>query len=151
MSTSINSEPGEECAVKHVDWGMDWANVTFPVMDLWAFKKRTAWRERSLMGSNNVLMMAFEVLAGNCCFCPWWRLPRQVIASEWLGETGNSAPWATSGIRQCLLEEGHCSDRWGQRNRGVRPSGKVKSGEQEGFRRDWIQVLYLLPPSNRWQ
>lgn len=66
-------------------------------------------------------------------------VPRQwVIAPEWLGETGNSAPWATSGIRQCLLEEGHCSDRWGQRNRGVRQSGKVKSGEQEGFRRDWI-------------
>jgi len=78
-------------------------------------------------------------------------VPRQgVIASEWLGETGNSTPWATSGIRQCLLEEGHCSDRWGQRSRGVRQSGKVKSGEQEGFRRDWIQVLYLLPPSNRW-
>lgn len=30
MSTSVNSEPGEECAVNHVDWGMDWANVTFP-------------------------------------------------------------------------------------------------------------------------
>lgn len=29
MSTSVNSEPGEECAVNHADWGMDWANVTF--------------------------------------------------------------------------------------------------------------------------
>ena len=57
-----------------------------------------------------------------------------------LGIASPAPPSATGGIRQCLLQEATGLTGGGQRNRGVRQSGKVESGEKEELgSRSWFE------------